>query len=105
VVENYDPISALARLRAGQLSLRPWLASVRGADEWAWFARDDLLPFGLMCVRMGWRAATRKLPSSPHPSANGGFRYLPGRRRWSPPGDPGRPGDHTVVITQGGSST
>ena len=24
-------------------------------DETAWFARDDLRPFGLMCLRMGWR--------------------------------------------------
>ena len=77
------------------------------ADELAWFARDDLSPFGLMCVRMGWRAATRKLTHSPHRSADGGFRYLPARRR-SPrttPGDPGRPGDHTAVITQGGNPT
>jgi D-aspartate ligase len=88
LVENYDPISALGRLRAGELGLRPWLASVRGADEWAWFARDDLFPFGLMCVRMGWRAATRTFTSSPHPSANDGFRYLPRRRRWSRPATP-----------------
>ena len=65
VVENYDPISALTRWRAGELDWRSWLASVRGADEWAWFARDDLRPFGLMCVRMGWRALTRKLARSP----------------------------------------
>jgi hypothetical protein len=62
VVENYDPVSALARWRAGELDPRGWLASVRDADEWAWFARDDLRPFGLMCLRMGWRALVRKLP-------------------------------------------
>ena len=62
LVENYDPVSALARWRAGDLDLRRWLASVRDADEWAWFARDDLRPFGLMCMRMGWRALVRKLP-------------------------------------------
>ena len=59
VVENYDPISALAHWRAGDLTPRTWLASLRGADEMAWFARDDLRPFGLMCARMTWRAATR----------------------------------------------
>jgi D-aspartate ligase len=90
VVENYDPISALRRWRAGELGWRSWLASVRDADEWAWFAREDLRPFGLMCARMGWRALTRKLaghqPSPPVASSPGrparpadGFRYQPGR--------------------------
>jgi predicted ATP-grasp superfamily ATP-dependent carboligase len=87
VVENYDPVSALGRWRAGELGWRSWLASVRGADEWAWFARDDLRPFGLMCLRMGWRALTRKVARSPDgaprrspaPPASGDFRYRPGR--------------------------
>ena len=34
---------------------------LRQADELAWFAKDDLAPFGLMCLRMGWRALTRPL--------------------------------------------
>ena len=29
-----------------------WLRSLYGAEEAAWFAWDDLLPFGLMCARM-----------------------------------------------------
>ena len=60
LVENYDPIAALAYRRLG-LDLRSWVASLRRADELAWFARDDLAPFGLMCLRMGWRALTRPL--------------------------------------------
>jgi len=84
VVENYDPISAVSRIRAGELRLRPWLASVRAADEWAWYAPDDLRPFGLMCARFSWRVATRKLPgNSSHRSAAGSdrgeIRYRPGR--------------------------
>jgi D-aspartate ligase len=87
LVENYDPIGALGRWRAGELDVRSWLASVRGADEWAWFAADDLRPFGLMCVRMGWRAATRKFTggnsrpaaSSPSHTPDSDFRYRPGR--------------------------
>jgi D-aspartate ligase len=55
LVENYDPISALAHMRSGDLTPRAWLASLRTVDETAWFARDDLRPFGLMCLRMGWR--------------------------------------------------
>ena len=88
MVENYDPISAIGRFRSGELGLRPWITSVLFADELAWFARDDLSPFGLMCLRMGWRAATRKLPRSSHRSADG-FRYLPTRRR--------RPTQHPVT--------
>ncbi len=58
LVENYDPIAALNYRHHG-LDLKSWMASLRNADELAWFARDDLAPFGLMCLRMGWRAITR----------------------------------------------
>lgn len=58
LVENYDPIAALSYRRCG-LDFRSWVTSLRRADELAWFARDDLAPFGLMCLRMGWRAMTR----------------------------------------------
>jgi predicted ATP-grasp superfamily ATP-dependent carboligase len=60
LVENYDPLGALAYWRRGELGLRAWLASVRAVDEAAWYARDDLRPFGLMCARMGWRAVSRR---------------------------------------------
>lgn len=59
VVENYDPLGALGYLRRGELSPGSWLRSLRGIDEAAWFAADDLRPFGLMCLRMGWRLASR----------------------------------------------
>ena len=61
LVENYDPVGALGYWRTGELGLRSWAASLRNIDETAWFARDDLRPFGLMCVRMGLRLATRPL--------------------------------------------
>jgi len=57
LVESYDPISSAGYWRRGELGLRSWLASLRGVDETAWFAADDLRPFGLMCLRMAWRAA------------------------------------------------
>jgi D-aspartate ligase len=60
LVENYDPFTALSYRQSG-LNFRTWLASFRQADELAWFAKDDLAPFGLMCLRMGWRALTRPL--------------------------------------------
>jgi predicted ATP-grasp superfamily ATP-dependent carboligase len=59
VVENYDPLGALGYWRAGELGLVPWLRSLQGAEETAWFAWDDLLPFGLMCARMTARGAGR----------------------------------------------
>jgi D-aspartate ligase len=72
VVENYDPLSAISYWRHGELRPRAWLTSVRRADEVAWFARDDLLPFGLMCVRMGWRMLTRPVARGRGPAAAGG---------------------------------
>lgn len=120
VVENYDPVSALAWWRAGKLGWRPWLDAVLRADERAWFAPDDLRPFGLMCVRTGWRAATRAFTGAVPRSASGSpplaarpagsrLRYRPGRaaaRSWpylaaqQPAGVTAPP-----VITQGGASS
>jgi predicted ATP-grasp superfamily ATP-dependent carboligase len=79
VVENYDPIAALSYWRRGELKLAPWLASVRAADEAAWFARDDLRPFGLMCLRMGWRLATRPLGLPQGRASSTDFRFSGGR--------------------------
>ncbi|MFN2495224.1 MAG: carboxylate--amine ligase [Pseudonocardiaceae bacterium] len=61
LVENYDPSAALSHRRIGELDLVSWVTSLRQVDEMAWFARDDLAPFGLMCLRMGARAITRGL--------------------------------------------
>ena len=89
LVENYDPIGALGYWRSGELGLRPWLASLRGVDETAWFARDDLRPFGLMCLRMGVRGLTRRFAPASGARRSGrngttGFRALAAR------GVPGR---------------
>jgi predicted ATP-grasp superfamily ATP-dependent carboligase len=61
MVESYDPLTAISYWRRGELSLRAWLATTRTVDETAWFARDDMRPFELMCLRMGWRLLTRPL--------------------------------------------
>jgi D-aspartate ligase len=79
VVENYDPIAAVSYWRRGELRLRPWLASLRAVDETAWFARDDLRPFGLMCLRMGWRLATRPLGLPQGRASSIDFRFSGGR--------------------------
>jgi len=79
LVENYDPIAALSYWRAGELSLRSWVASVSGVSETAWFARDDLRPFVLMCLRMIWRLASRPLSRRHRPAGRSDPLYRPGR--------------------------
>ena len=41
-----DLPTAWGYVRAGDVTPRRWLASLRGVDELAWFARDDVGPFG-----------------------------------------------------------
>ncbi len=80
LVENYDPIAALGYWRSGELGLKSWIASLRGIDEAAWFARDDLRPFGLMCLRMSWRMVSRPFARGPAgPSRDNKPRYRRGR--------------------------
>lgn len=79
MVESYDPLGALTNWRRGELSLQSWLSSLRAVDEAAWFARDDLRPFGLMCLRMGWKLATRPFSSNRKPAQLPGFHYRDGR--------------------------
>jgi predicted ATP-grasp superfamily ATP-dependent carboligase len=89
VVENYDPISALSHWRSHELDVRSWVASLRSVDEAAWFATDDLRPFGLMCLRMGWRLATRPLVRASR-SDRSEPRFAPGRSAPSAPPYPQR---------------
>jgi D-aspartate ligase len=92
LVENYDPLAAIRSWRQGRLTLWAWARSLCGTSETAWFARDDLLPFILMCLRMGWRAASRPVAGDAipgvrfhHPSFRAGKRrsgsHLPWRLR------------------------
>ena len=60
-IETCDPIAMRAYRKSGELSLRSWLSSLRAADEYAWFARDDLAPFAMTGARMLWNAAAHRL--------------------------------------------
>ena len=71
MAESYDPLSVLAHLRRGELTPGRWLSEIRSLDEPAWFARDDLRPFGLMCARMAWKTASRSLPGIRRESSSG----------------------------------
>lgn len=56
-VEQYDLLSSVMLGRQRRLGLRSWVRSLRGIDEAAWFARDDLAPFPAMvrcCARLAW---------------------------------------------------
>ncbi len=93
LVENYDTLAAIGYRRRAELGLLDWVRSLRGVDETAWFARDDLRPFGLMCLRLAWRALTRRI--GPRPTGWNGSppRYRPGRagpRRAASSPDPPR---------------
>ncbi|GGU15722.1 carboxylate--amine ligase [Lentzea flava] len=79
LVENYDPIAAAGYWRRGELDLRTWLRSLREVDELAWFARDDLRPFGLMCARLGWRVLRRPFPPRNRSHTPAPPRFRPGR--------------------------
>jgi D-aspartate ligase len=80
LVENYDPLAALSYWRSGELRLGAWGTSLRSIDETAWFARDDLRPFGLMCARMTCRLASRAvLGRRSRPATCSTPRYRPGR--------------------------
>ena len=90
LVENYDPIGALGYWRSGELGLKSWLTSLRGVDEAAWFARDDLRPFGLMCLRMSWRMVSRPLHrggASAEPDKQPRYRAGRAARRVVSPGN------------------
>jgi hypothetical protein len=73
-VEHLDLLAGVGYGRVGDLDLRSWLASLRGTrQEPAWFARDDLAPFLLMCVRFLLRDVRRMLrlrnrPARPAPT-------------------------------------
>ena len=79
LVESYDPISVLTHLHRGDLTMRAWMASLRTVDEVAWFARDDLRPFGLMCLRMSWRLVSRRFAGKAGEASPASFRYRAGR--------------------------
>ncbi|HUN35737.1 MAG TPA: hypothetical protein VMU95_27380 [Trebonia sp.] len=61
MAEGYDPRGLLASWRRGEQRVGTWLSEVRSVDEFSWFARDDLMPFGHMLLRTAWKAAARPM--------------------------------------------
>lgn len=56
VVDIKDTVARLSYRKHERLSIRTWPSAVGAATERAWFARDDLWPFLLMCWWMFCRA-------------------------------------------------
>jgi hypothetical protein len=46
--------------------VREWLRSLRGVREAAWFARDDPLPFAVMCLEFAAHLTRRRLRAARH---------------------------------------
>src|SRR5439155_53616 len=68
IVEDADLDSSLVRARDGRLTLRGWIESLRGVEEGAWFARDDLRPLwriGRQLIGRVLRGAARRLGAPP----------------------------------------
>jgi hypothetical protein len=92
VVEPYDLLASWGYHRDGGLTLRAWLRSLKGVEERAWIAADDLAPFPIMCLRFLASGVQRALPLEPPPVGDWRPpRYVAGprRRRTSPQPDGG----------------
>jgi D-aspartate ligase len=76
LVEPNDLQASLLYWREGALTPGQWLGSLRGVEEAAWFARDDLAPFLAMCRSAAAMAAAKVVRSSRAgvavPAAGGG---------------------------------
>ncbi|MGO8792229.1 MAG: carboxylate--amine ligase [Terriglobia bacterium] len=61
ISEVHDLLASFSYHRGGDLSMKEWFFSLRGVEERAWWASDDVLPFLFMCLWMPYRAASRVL--------------------------------------------
>ena len=85
LVEPNDLRASLLYWREGALTPGQWLGSLRGVEEAAWFARDDLAPFLAMCRSAAAIAAAKAVRSSRAvvavPAAGGGDPAAAARQR------------------------
>jgi D-aspartate ligase len=71
-VEDRDFVSSFRYHYEKSLTFRQWLKSFRGVQESAWLARDDLLPFFVMCTR-----SSRKMLSKTENNALNPYALTP----------------------------
>lgn len=72
VVENYDAVTVAKLGARGGIGLRAWVRSLRGVEECAWWAADDIAPFVGMATRTAAMALHRVVPLD---------RIVPGMKR------------------------
>jgi hypothetical protein len=58
-VEPYDFRASVKCLWRGELPVNAWLRSFIGRREFAWFSRDDPLPFLMLWVRLAIRGVAK----------------------------------------------
>ena len=61
VAEDLDLVSCYRYHREGQLTLKGWIHSLRGINEAAYLAKDDLLPLLPLCLNRGVELVRRLL--------------------------------------------
>ena len=61
IAEDLDLVSCYRYHREGQLTLRGWVHSLRGINEAAYLAKDDLLPLLPLCLSRGAELVRRLL--------------------------------------------
>jgi D-aspartate ligase len=62
VVEHHDLAEAVTAIRRREVTVRAWLASLRGVREAAWFSPGDPLPAAALAVAFARRGVGRELP-------------------------------------------
>ncbi len=83
IAEFHDIAAGIGYLKEGELTLGEWRRSLQGRREWAWFSRDDPLPFLMMCIRLLFRVVQRALGIRPSRTvSNVAPRYLRSLSRW-----------------------
>jgi D-aspartate ligase len=75
MAEHHDVLAGWSYHRDGGLTFRAWLRSIRGVEELAWLAPDDLRPFMMMSLRFLVRGIQLALG---RPSVRS---YIPRKRR------------------------
>jgi D-aspartate ligase len=82
IAEPFDMVAGVFYTLAGQQSVAQWWRSFSGRKEFAWFSRDDVVPFLMMFLRLLQKTAQKILVI--RQSRRGAYRaprYVKGRGR------------------------
>ncbi|MDD1673715.1 MAG: hypothetical protein LUP99_04825 [Methanomicrobiales archaeon] len=65
LVEDLDLVSSIRYWLDKKMTFRQWVRSYRGVQETVWFAKDDPLPFFIMCANFPRNVIGRKIRTCP----------------------------------------